>query len=604
MRQAPPGIIPFRLRIGVTGHRNITWSEVLVEVPARVREVLPLESVTPVRLGVVSALAEGADRFVVEEVFTYATLRNEDARLEVILPFDRSSYAQAQEFSAEAQAEFAELLDRATSVTELDGSFGGSLDSAYEAASQHVVARSDVLVARWDGQPSRGRGGTAETLLHAAEMGKPCIWLSTDGGPALATNFGEGRNRHFRHDVRRRVDLPRDDWSELSGAGADTLEPIQRAYQEFEAFNSAPMPPEPQLRQRVERELGSVDAASTWVAWPFARAAILADRVQTRFVRAVWLMTACAIGAAASLAVSVSREHPSHAWSWVEVFFLVALVAIFAAMRRARLHARWLSTVSSPSDSGLATTSRRLTSTSGARSASIPSSSRAGRSSGSSAPSRRSGTRGRAQRVRSGPSRAGTRASEDAARGRLDRRTDRISRESTANARPSCRDPLDPDLPVRGGDLVAAAMHALTTFGEEFWIVCTVTLPVAGAALGIVLNVRQHHALAERYERMHSTLIVTRQALLDADSRSIAIAASEAARVIAEENGDWFGSMWFLDVEHPPYAMRGLGRHLRRGVLDSSPAGRKPGGTQRRSKSISFTITKIGASPSHSRSQK
>ena len=252
MRQAPLGIIPFRLRIGVTGHRNIKWSEVLVEVPARVREVLPLESVTPVRLGVVSALAEGTDRFVVEEVFTYATLRNEDARLEVILPFDRSSYAQAQEFSAKGQAEFAELLDRATSVTELDSSFGGSLDSAYEAASQHVVARSDVLVALWDGQPSRGRGGTAETLLHAAEMGKPCIWLSTDGGPALATNFGEGRNRHFRHDVRRRVDLPRDDWSELSGAGADTLEPIQRAYQEFEAFNSAPMPPEPQLRQRVD----------------------------------------------------------------------------------------------------------------------------------------------------------------------------------------------------------------------------------------------------------------------------------------------------------------------------------------------------------------
>ena len=38
---------------------------------------------------------------------------------------------------------------------------GSSRDEAYERAGRHVVDRADVLIALWDGQPPRGRGGTA-----------------------------------------------------------------------------------------------------------------------------------------------------------------------------------------------------------------------------------------------------------------------------------------------------------------------------------------------------------------------------------------------------------------------------------------------------------
>ena len=68
----PVGRIPFRIRIGVTGHRNLKSSPALAEVPAQVRRLLPVSATTPVRFGAVSALAEGADRLVVEQVFDYA----------------------------------------------------------------------------------------------------------------------------------------------------------------------------------------------------------------------------------------------------------------------------------------------------------------------------------------------------------------------------------------------------------------------------------------------------------------------------------------------------------------------------------------------------
>jgi hypothetical protein len=83
--QGGDGRIPFTFRIGVTGHRELDDPDGL---RAAVRKALrgliellpvaPTAGLTPV---VVSALAEGADRLVAEEI-----LADPDARLEVPLP--------------------------------------------------------------------------------------------------------------------------------------------------------------------------------------------------------------------------------------------------------------------------------------------------------------------------------------------------------------------------------------------------------------------------------------------------------------------------------------------------------------------------------------
>jgi len=98
--------------------------------------------------------------------------------------------------------------------------------------------------------------------------------------------------------------------------------------------------------------------------------------------------------------------------------------------------------------------------------------------------------------------------------------------------------------------IAAVAVHALDVWHEEA-LFLSIALPAAGASLGALATVGQHRALARRYEQMHGDLEVIRRAAEAAVTVGEPRAASsEAARVIAQEGGDWFGAMWFLDVEH------------------------------------------------------
>jgi hypothetical protein len=541
------GRIPFRIRIGVTGHRDLESSSALADVVDRVRDLVPSSSTTPVRVGVVSALAEGADRLVVDEVFHHAAARGEDAHLEVVLPFPRKRYVDEQEFSPEAEDEFEEWLSRAESVTEAGATWKPEdVERAYESASHRVVARSDVLVALWDGKPSGGPGGTAETLLFAAELGKPCVWVPTYDGTEPCDNFKPGSAPAFLTDVRRRAAVSDgqegpDDESENSVAAT-----LAGAFAELDEFNRAPLPSLPHLRSRIERELGTVDEVEDWIALPFARAAILADQFQSRFMLATWLIAALATGAAAALAVSVTQEHPSQAWAWAEVSALVSLFVLFVLVHLAGLHRRWLSY-------------RLLAERFRSAFFIAPVGVDFQRAAGLEAVfvERRSADwlqRGFEEIWESRPS-AAMPPEIEALRRRL--ADDWIGSQISYHAR-ACRQHQ-----LRGrlltslilacflGTIAFAFMHALTKQFHELSIVLTITLPVAAAAIGAVLTVRQHRALADRYRRMRADLVAVRRSLLRADAKTIGKATQEAARLVAEENGDWLGAMWFLDLEHP-----------------------------------------------------
>jgi len=84
-------------------------------------------------------------------------------------------YEAAFEDAREAQL-FIELLGQAGRVTRLD--FDAPSEQAYWAAGQFVVAHSDLLLAVWDGEASRGLGGTADVVRHAHEHGVPVsvVW--------------------------------------------------------------------------------------------------------------------------------------------------------------------------------------------------------------------------------------------------------------------------------------------------------------------------------------------------------------------------------------------------------------------------------------------
>jgi len=101
------------------------------------------------------------------------------------------------------------------------------------------------------------------------------------------------------------------------------------------------------------------------------------------------------------------------------------------------------------------------------------------------------------------------------------------------------------------GTVVFPSLHAaeVATSTAVFF---SIVLPVAGLSLGAILTIRQHHALASRFHRMRNDLLSVRDMLLDADTATkLRRSAFEAARIVADEAGDWLGAMWFLDADHP-----------------------------------------------------
>jgi len=155
--------------IGVTGHRFLAGVDAIA---AGVDEALRrIEAAFPGRsMAVISPLAEGADRLLVERA-----LARGQTRLIVPLPLPIDDYAQDFHSPASRQA-FHALFLQADEVIEMPPA--ASRNAAYEAVGRYVLARCDLLVAIWDGQEARGRGGTAEVVALARQRGLPLAWVS------------------------------------------------------------------------------------------------------------------------------------------------------------------------------------------------------------------------------------------------------------------------------------------------------------------------------------------------------------------------------------------------------------------------------------------
>lgn len=170
------------VRVGVTGHRAIADVDAVRAASIDAIDRLRRDPASDVEINdmavrdieIWSSLAEGADRLVAELVPTHA------ARLVVILPLDPDDYR--NDFDTESsRAAFDSLLESAARI-EITGpdpaaDAAATRESAYERAGLAIVERCDVLLALWDGAPSRGRGGTAEIVGAARERGRTVIHI-------------------------------------------------------------------------------------------------------------------------------------------------------------------------------------------------------------------------------------------------------------------------------------------------------------------------------------------------------------------------------------------------------------------------------------------
>lgn len=144
------------MTIGITGHQHIPAPAIAL-VEARIRAILSAAG-SP---RCVSSLASGADQLFAQLALDCA------ATLHVVIP---SRHYEAT-FTSELDRERYYALLRQASTTELLP-FQEPSEEAFLRAGMRVTDLSDQLIAVWDGEAAVGKGGTADVVMYARQLGK------------------------------------------------------------------------------------------------------------------------------------------------------------------------------------------------------------------------------------------------------------------------------------------------------------------------------------------------------------------------------------------------------------------------------------------------
>ena len=151
-------------RIGVTGHQHLPHDAVDF-ITHGIRGVLGRHD----RIDGYSSLAAGADQLFATEVLAAG------GRLHVVIP--AADYDTT--LGGEDLVRYHQLLGSASTTTQLH--FAAPGEDAYEAAGRWIAAESQLLIAVWDGEPARGRGGTADTVAYARSLDHEVQVIWPDG---------------------------------------------------------------------------------------------------------------------------------------------------------------------------------------------------------------------------------------------------------------------------------------------------------------------------------------------------------------------------------------------------------------------------------------
>ena len=333
------GDIPFRVRIGVTGHRTLADLE---RIGASVRDILNtriwelfdralLAKYRTANLAytVLTPLAEGADRLVAREV-----LRFPRAEIEVVLPLAREDYL--RDFAgAESKAEFEELCGKSRHVhspralpLESSGSASALEEErkrAYEEVGVYVVDQCDVLIAVWDGKPARGRGGTADIVAYARERKRPLIIVSADHPEQTILEKGAGLSlrAYDRIEMFNRFSVS---------------EQEQRDYAAKMHADLFATPEGQKLSDRVKDN--SREGLLPW----YVRASLIAKRSQKAYFHTALIVYALTPLAVAAVAVGILEPDGALPAFLVEFLILLVIYGVLRVADRRKVHKKWVET--------------------------------------------------------------------------------------------------------------------------------------------------------------------------------------------------------------------------------------------------------------------
>jgi hypothetical protein len=271
--------------VGFSGHRQLAD---IAGVAAAIRAALEsLRSEAPGEWIALSSAAAGADL-----LFVHAAL-DLGMGWEASLPlpsidFERD-FAPAEWLEVKALLARAEHLEVAVEP--------GSRDEAYLTGGFEIVNRCDLLLVVWDGQPARGKGGTADVVGYARAMGRPILIVNPDTKAARKENFEALR----LHDANLRF---------LNSVPGKESAPADNSRQLVTAFQH------------------KVDAAATHSSPHFRKLIAIT----------VWLHVGATALATASLAFG---------WHWIglpwgKLLLLLAALGLALFVRKQRTHHHWI----------------------------------------------------------------------------------------------------------------------------------------------------------------------------------------------------------------------------------------------------------------------
>ena len=332
--------LPYELRLGVTGHRDIEDAEGVARAVGKLLDHIEAtlrEPMTPLSWVVVSSLARGADRIVARKV-----LEREGARLEVVTPFDVDEYRKDFDKTPTDRPEFEELWKKAWKQRELHGEAApqDARNDAYLRAGEHVVDVCEIVIAVWDGKPAHGRGGTGDVVPYALQRERVVLWINRDNpdAPPRLLQPAEGdKEWTFAELPRTAHELSRGFEQQAAYCVDANLPP-----DEFSANDALTRQTLAKRAQKAGLRFGDIEPALAPMLRELARADVLALHYQKWHTRVV---NGGPLFAASAVTVGVAQVVFFHEQPWLIVFEVAAMIAVLGFWlwsRRSAWHEKWL----------------------------------------------------------------------------------------------------------------------------------------------------------------------------------------------------------------------------------------------------------------------
>lgn len=306
-----PSTLPLFHVVGFTGHRQLADSAGVAQAVRAELENIRRES--PGEWIALSSAAAGADLIFVRTALELGL------GWEALLPLPLVDFE--RDFSPAEWREVKPLLERAEHFEV--AAEPGSRDEAYLTGGFEIVNKCDVLLAVWDGQPARGKGGTADVVAYARAMARPLIIVNPDSKAVRRENF-------------ERLRLRDSNLQYLNEVGGGGHAPTETARERVAAFQQkvdhAATHSSPHFRRLIAFTLGLHVSATAL--------ATVALAFHWHAVALPWGKLACLIGALA-VALVVRYRRTQHHWTRCRLAAEItrSALAIWGLPRATRLFA-------------------------------------------------------------------------------------------------------------------------------------------------------------------------------------------------------------------------------------------------------------------------